>query len=448
MSMQVSPTRTDLNPNRVQPDQTVSHLLSLRPELQAQNLKAETAAWVQELRDRAFDQVRQATLPTTRNEEWRFTDLSTLKQASFQRAELTQRSQPAGIIPGLNLRLGFINGIYAPQLSSVADLPPGVVVGNLGQLPADSQAQLHKYLGQQQGSQEIFTALNTASFRDVAIIWLPKNQVVETPIHLLFVSEGNPETHPYTTPRCLVVAESGSALTLVEDYTTIGEGTHFTNAVSEIWLAANAQVTHTRIQRESQAAFHIGKTAIAQARDSRYTCNAISLGAKLGRHNLEVFQAEAQTETVLNGLTAIAGNQLADTHSVIAYTHPHGTSRQLHKCIVDERAHAVFNGKVFVPKAAQLTDAGQLNRNLLLSPKARVDTKPQLEIVADNVKCAHGATVSQLDPEEIFYLQSRGLNKASARDLLVRAFATEMLEMISIPAVQTVLTQAVSTRFW
>lgn len=447
MSMQVSPTRTDLNPNRVQPDQTVSHLLSLRPELQAQNLKAETAAWVQELRDRAFDQVRQATLPTTRHEEWRFTDLSTLKQASFQRAKPPQDSlQPAGMIPGL-MRLGFINGIYAPQLSSVADLTPGVFVGNLGQLPADYQAQLGNYLGQQQGAEEIFTALNTASFRDVAIIWLPKNQVVETPIHLLFVSQSETE-QPYTTPRCLVVAESGSALTLVEDYATIGEGTHFTNAVSEIWLAANAQVTHTQIQRESQAAFHIGKTAIAQARDSRYTCNAISLGAKLSRHNLEVFQTEAQTETVLNGLTAIAGNQLADTHSVIAYTHPHGTSRQLHKCIVDERAHAVFNGKVFVPKAAQLTDAGQLNRNLLLSPKARVDTKPQLEIVADNVKCAHGATVSQLDPEEIFYLQSRGLNKASARDLLVRAFATEMLEMISIPAVQTVLTQAVSTRFW
>lgn len=448
MSMQVSPVRTELNPTIAQPDQTVSHLLSLRPDLEVQNLGAETVAWVQDLRDHALDQAQQATLPTTRHEEWRFTDLSPLKQSRFQTAELPQGSlQPEGMIPELNLRLGFINGLYAPQHSSLDGLPPGVFVGNLDQLPADYQAQLHKYLGQQQGAEEIFTALNTASFSDLAVIWVSKNQVVEAPIHLLFVSQSDSESHSYTTPRCLVVAESGSALTLVEDYVTATEETSLTNAVTEIWLATNAQVTHTRIQRESGAAFHIGKTAIAQARDSRYTCNAISLGAKLSRHNLEVFQTEVQTETILNGLTVAAADQLADTHSAIAFTHPYGTSRQLHKCIVDDRAHAVFNGKVFVPKAAQLTDAGQLNRNLLLSSKARVDAKPQLEIVADNVKCAHGATVSQLDAEEIFYLQSRGLDKASASDLLVRAFATEMLEMISVPSVQAFLTQAVLQRF-
>lgn len=208
-------------------------------------------------------------------------------------------------------------------------------------------------------------------------------------------------------------------------------------------MGENAQVSHTRIQQESEAGFHIGKSAIAQARNSRYTCHAISLGGQISRHNLDIFQTGEGTETTLNGLTMIAGEQLADTHSAIALNHPYSKSRQLHKCIVDDRAHAVFNGKVFVPKPAQLTDAGQLSRNLLLSPKARVDTKPQLEITADNVKCAHGATVSQLEADELFYLQSRGLDADSARTLLINAFATEVIEQIPITSMREKLSQMV-----
>ncbi|MBV8886462.1 MAG: Fe-S cluster assembly protein SufD, partial [Chroococcidiopsidaceae cyanobacterium CP_BM_RX_35] len=217
-----------------------------------------------------------------------------------------------------------------------------------------------------------------------------------------------------------------------------------TNAVTEIWLEADAQVNHTRVERESPEAFHIGKTAIAQARNSRYTCNAITLGAKLSRHNLEVFQRGEQTETTLNGLVTITGQQMTDTHSTIALNYPHGTSTQLHKCIIANQAHAVFNGKIFVPQSAQLTNAGQLNRNLLLSPKARVDTKPQLEITADNVKCTHGATVSQLDEEEIFYLQSRGLDATEASHLLINAFATEIINKIPVASLQQTLIAAVS----
>jgi Fe-S cluster assembly protein SufD len=169
------------------------------------------------------------------------------------------------------------------------------------------------------------------------------------------------------------------------------------------------------------------------------------LGAKLSRHNLEILQTGEQTETTLNGLTMIAGNQVADTHSAIALNHPYGTSKQLHKCIVGDHAHAVFNGKVFVPKPAQLTDAAQLNRNLLLSSKARVDTKPQLEITADNVKCAHGATVSQLEDDEIFYLQSRGIDSNDARKLLVNAFAAEIINHIPVPSLRNTLFNTVTT---
>lgn len=462
MSIQVSPSLIP-NPDEVgltsvlaDRDAYLTELLNQCQKLSLQVLEPETVAWVQEVRDRAAGWARQYTLPTRRDEEWRFTDLSPMRQVAFQAStqnvELASQ-EVASLIPEAALsRLVFVNGVYAPDLSAVADLPDGVVVTNLAGLPITHRSRVRDYLAQQQQAQEVFTALNTAGITDVAVVWVPKNQVVETPIHLLFISAAG-ETPTISQPRCLVVAESGSAVTLVEEYTNRQvakiakeqeEGVYFTNAVTEIWLEENASVSHTRVEWESGAAFHIGKSAIAQARDSRYTCNAITLGAKLSRHNLEIFQMGEQTETTLNGLTMIADQQLADTHSAIALNHPYGTSRQLHKCIVADRAHAVFNGKVFVPKPAQLTDAGQLNRNLLLSPLARVDTKPQLEITADNVKCAHGATVSQLDDEEVFYLQSRGLNEADARNLLINAFAAEIINQLPVASLQEKLSTAVS----
>lgn len=437
MSSTVSPVGVEMPTTVGQVEPFLTHLLGLRQDLQGQQLDAGTVSWWQELRDRATAGVQEQSLPTTRQEEWRFTDLSPLKQIQFQPAH---QSSAENIPDFASLRLVFVNGAYAG--STITELPVGVFIGSLSQLTAPYQTQLQTYLGQQPGADEGFTTLNTASFSDAAIVWVGKNQVVEQPIQLVYQTTAG----VYVAPRCLVVAEQGSAITLVEDYSTAGAAAALTNAVTEIYVAANAQVNHTRIQREHDSAFHVGKTAIAQERDSRYTCHAISTGAKISRHHLEVYQRGEQTETVLNGLTVATGEQLADTHSLIAYTCPHSSSRQMHKCIVDDRAHGVFNGKVFVPKAAQLTDAGQLNRNLLLSPKARIDTKPQLEIVADNVKCTHGATVSQLDAEEIFYLQSRGLDRASASQLLVEAFATETLEQIPVEAVRPFLSQLVLQR--
>jgi Fe-S cluster assembly protein SufD len=334
---------------------------------------------------------------------------------------------------------------HLPNDFAVNDLPSGLFVGSLAAAlwRPDLATKLQTHLAQQPGGEEVFTALNTASFTDIACIWVPKNLIVEVPVHIVFTSTG--EQHPHLVyPRCLVIAEAGSSLTFLEEYESLGLGQVLTNAVTEIWLQDNAQVNHTRIQREHSGAFHIGKTAVSQAKDSRYICNAISLGAQLSRHHLEVYQAGEQTETMLNGLTVIAGEQVADTHSLLSHTHPYGTSQQLHKCIVSDRSHAIFNGKVLVPQAAQLTNASQLSRNLLLSPRARVDTKPQLEIVADNVKCAHGATVSQLENDEIFYLQSRGLDRDSASQLLVNAFAMDVLNRIPIASVRSRLTEQVT----
>ena len=213
--------------------------------------------------------------------------------------------------------------------------------------------------------------------------------------------------------------------------------------MTEISVGTNAAVHHIRLQREQNTAFHIGKTAVAQARDSRYTGLTINLGGQISRYHPEIVLMGEQTETKLDGLTLVVGAQVGDTHSAIAFTHPYCTAQQLHKCIVDDRARAVFNGKIFVPKPAQRTNASQLSRNLLLSSKARVDTKPQLEIVADDVKCAHGATVSQLDDDEVFYLQSRGLDRTAACDLLVEGFAAEIIHQVPLASLHQQLMDAV-----
>ncbi|MBD2458892.1 Fe-S cluster assembly protein SufD [Nostoc sp. FACHB-87] len=400
-----------------------------------------------ELRQQAANWVRHSTIPTTREEEWRFTDLSDLRGVEFRKAQPVNNVEKLNVTSLTDNRLVFVNGVYAPELSAV-NLPDGILVGNLTGLTVAGD-RIRKYLAQAEGALEVFTALNTAGLTDAAVVWVAKNVVVDTPIHLLFISVAG-ETATISQPRCLVVAETGSQVTLVEEFTNRQDAesakeVYFTNTVTEIWVGENAAVNHTRVEREGAEAFHIGKTAVNQARYSRYTCNALSLGAKLSRHNLEILQTGEQTETTLNGLAMISGKQVADTHSAIALNYPYGKSEQLHKCIVGDRAHAIFNGKVFVPKPAQLTDAAQLNRNLLLSSKARVDTKPQLEITADNVKCAHGATVSQLEDDEIFYLQSRGIDESAARNLLINAFAAEIINKVPLASLRDILLNTVTS---
>ena len=407
-----------------------------------------TDGWLQDLRESAANWVRHSVVPNTREEEWRFTDLSPLKQVSFHVGTIHKLSlQNDFVLPEVSGRLVFVNGVYSPNLSNTENLPSGLLVGNLDVLPGEV---VQEYLAQAEGAKEVFTALNTAALNDVAVVWVAKNVVVETPIHLLFVSVSG-ESPTISQPRVLVVAESNSQVGLIEEYTNhrdtenTEKEVYFTNGVTEIWVNENAQVSHNRVVREGAAAFHIGKTAVTQARYSRYNCNAVTVGGKISRHNLEILQTGEQTETTLNGLTVIADNQLADTHSALSLNHPHGVSKQLHKCIIGDRARGVFNGKIFVPKPAQLTNASQLNRNLLLSSKSRIDTKPQLEITADNVKCAHGATVSQLEDDQIFYLQSRGIDENNARKLLVNGFAMEVINFIPVASLRESLLKTVTS---
>lgn len=397
----------------------------------AQTTAQQSALGLGDLRAAARAMVQEQTFPSTRDEQWRFTDLSSLLDRPLAAAQTSDAlvAQAQGRLAKIGLetgaRLVFVNGFYAAALSR---LQPGISV--FSQTAASELAQVP-------GGNEVFTALNTAGFAEAATIRIGKNQAVEQPVQVVYLTLG--DRPQLVQPRCLVVAEAGSSLTLLEEF--YGEGTGLTNSVSEVVVQQNAEVNHLRLQHQDAGTVCIGKTAVSQARDSRYRHRAFDFGAGISRHNLEIFQTGPNTETQLHGLSAVGDRQVADTHTLVALNHPHGRVDQLQKNIVDDRAHAVFNGRVYVPRPAQLTDAAQLNRNLLLSSGSRVDTKPELDIVADDVKCAHGATVSQLAADELFYLQSRGISQEQAQRLLIYAFAMEIVEPVSIDSLRQRLTQ-------
>ncbi|MEB0027366.1 Fe-S cluster assembly protein SufD [Pseudomonas sp. MH9.2] len=410
---------------------------------------ASPSAWLKALRAEAVERVGVLKLPTTRDEEWRFTDISLLSKTSFASALSATCLEAADVahffIEEANTRLVFVDGIYAPQLSS-ASTDSSVVVSNLTAAMATHAAVIKPHLGQHAPfSKDAFAAQNTAFLHDAAVVIVPRDVSVAAPVHLLFIAT---QKDVVSTPRCLVLAEAGSAVTVIEDYVVLyqprwQEDAHFTNAVTEVVLKDNAHVTHIRVQREGSQAFHIANCSVSLGRASNYQSVSVALGARISRYNLNVLQTAEGATCALDGLTLISGRQLADTHSCMDHAHAHGSSRQLHKCIIGGSAHAVFNGKVMVREGAQRTDAQQSNRNLLLTAKAHIDTKPQLEIFASDVKCTHGATVGQLDSEEVFYLQSRGLTEVAARNLLTYAFGAEIIDRIPIASLKRQLEQAV-----
>jgi len=427
-----------------------SQIVGLKSDIP--NIDRDTHQFVGELRQLASDRLSSLSFPTTKDEEWKYTDVSTLGSLTFANQEaIASRNASIEALIARNIApeslgncLVFVNGKYRRDLSDINDAAEGLVIGTLSTLGDRILPKLRSHLAQHPDTNDYFASLNTACMGDVAIILAPKDLVVENPIQLLFISVPQLENETLIThPRCLVIAETHSDLTFLQTFIGEDNQAYFTNSVTEIWLAEGAQVNHTKVQWQGDQSVHINTTAIAQARNSVYKNQSISFGAKISRHNLIVQQMAAQTETSLTGLAFTDGEQIADTHSCIAHNYPHGSSKQLHKCIANGRSHTVFNGKIQVAKLAQQTDSAQLSRNLLLSGKARVDTKPQLEIFADNVKCAHGATVSQLDAEEIFYLQSRAIDPESAANLLTYAFAAEAISQIPIVSVQRSLSSFV-----
>ncbi|MDP3191112.1 Fe-S cluster assembly protein SufD [Rhodoferax sp.] len=400
--------------------------------------------WLKALRDRALERVGVLTLPSTHDEAWRFTPLAAFARQAFHPLRTPSRLQPDDIahltLPEATTRLVFVDGLYAPQLSSTCP-ETGLVLGTLDAMLATQAASVQAHLGRHAVMQDaLFAALNTAFLQDAAVLIVPRDTALAAPVHLLFIST-QPEVASH--PRLLLVAGAGSTATVIEDYVALHEGAYFTNAVTEMTVGANAALEHVRLQRESKQGFHMASCAVSLGASSRYHSVSVALGGQTSRLDLRVVQTAEGAKCTLDGLALISGEQLADTHSFIDHAKPHGVSRQLHKCIVGGAAHAVFNGQVMVRPGAQQTDSAQSSRNLLLSSRAVVDTQPQLEIFADDVKCTHGATVGQLDSEEVFYLQSRGLSETVARNLLTYAFGADIINHIPVASLRQQLEQTV-----
>lgn len=396
------------------------------------------------LQNQAAACIPELAIPSSRDEDWRFTDLTKLTGSSYTSAP--QQTLTVGEIERLVLpeaqqsRIVFLDGFYAPEMSNIEAIADYVSVGH-GDDVAAKLAEHSGTLAKLPGADEVFTTLNTAAFTDLLVVHVPKGVAIAEPIHILYCTTGFGH---FSNPRCLVVADASSSVTLIEDHRSlVDDGAAFANTVTEVVLKDNAAVNHTRIQAEAPDVFNIGKTAVVQARDSRYTNLAVQLGGQLSRHNLEVHHQGCQVESNLYGLAIASGTRLVDTHSNIQYNEPHCQSDQLYKAIATDKGRSVFNGRVDVPQKAQQTNAAQLNRNLLLSNRARIDTKPQLEIVADDVKCTHGATVSQLEDNQVFYLQSRGIDRESAQKLLIEAFALEILQKLPSESLSQALAKQV-----
>jgi Fe-S cluster assembly protein SufD len=340
----------------------------------------------------------------------------------------------------------LLNGTYSPSLSSLDSLPAGVVVMDLVQATRVHPALVQQHLGTVAVSEHAMTALNTGLMLDGVVVVVPKDVVAETPIHILHVTDASGALSA-KFPRTLIVAERHAKATVLESFVGLAEVAYFTNHVAEVVVGENATITHTKIQRESDLATHVSTTEVHQARDSHYVNFSMAMGSKLSRTNVYTVLDGENCGATLNGLYLGTGTQHTDHQTRIEHAQPNCFSRELYKGVLDDASHAVFNGKVYVHPIAQKTDGKQSNHTLLLSPDAKIDTKPQLEIFADDVKCTHGATVGRMDEAGLFYMKSRGVPAETARKLLTYAFAADVLETIENETVKHALEQLTLERY-
>ena len=418
-----------------------------------QSLNGASATPLHQIRRSAIEQFGALGFPTTRDEEWRYTNI-----APITRTDFTPVLEPDlnGVTPSVLepftfpelecVQLVFVDGHYAAELSTLGALPEGVEVTDLITGLAEHSELVEPHLGHHASCDaEPFTALNTAFVQDGAFIHLPRGKVLELPIHLLFFATER-EKPALTQPRVLIVAEENSQVTVVESYAGAPGARYLTNAVTEIVAGPSAVVDHYRIQRESDAAFHVSDLRVRQARDVQFRSTCITLSGLLTRNHVHTALDGEGIDSTLNGLYLVEGEQHVDNHTLIEHLQPHCASHEFYKGILDGKSTGVFRGQILVHQAAQQTDAYQQNQNLLLSEEAAINTKPQLEIYADDVKCSHGATIGQLDPDAVFYLRSRGIGVEESARLLTHAFAGAVVERIRIDAVRQRLDHLVTQR--
>jgi Fe-S cluster assembly protein SufD len=392
--------------------------------------------WLLPIRKAGLARFGELGLPTLRHEDWRFTNVAAIAKLGFKPAfdasEEVTSDQLDGFafakLPGS--RLVFVNGLFAPNLSSVKNLPVGVKAGSLAAALISDTAVIEKHLGRYaQPADNGFAALNQAFFLDGGFVHIPAGTIVEEPIQFVQVATAKQNGATFH-PRNLVIAEANSQVTILENYVALGAGSYFTNTVTELFAGDSARLELVKFQDEATDAFHIAAFHGEFGRASNVSVHSFALGAKLSRNNIRTKLAGEGLECILNGLYITRNEQLADHHMVVEHAQPNCASHEYFNGILDDKSRGVFHGRILVQQIAQKTDAKQTNKNLLLSDNAIANTKPQLEIYADDVKCTHGATIGQLNEESIFYLRSRGIGPETARRMLIHAFAGEIIERI------------------
>ena len=412
------------------------------------SLENEKSPWLKNLREKAFEFFTENGFPAAQDEEWKYTNVAPVARENFDAADAanftSEQIAPFVFEESKESVLVFTNGRFDKNLSRLEAINGAEILSFSEVLQSERYAEIFKSKlgGLIDFDKNGFTALNAAFIGEGAFIYLPKNSKINQPVQLLFLTEAN----KIAFPRVLIVAETFSEATIIETFNRNDETKYLTNAVVEISVADEAKIKHFRVQRESHQAFHISNTAAEVGRGSIYDTTAINLGARLSRHDVSLKFNSEGGEAFVDGLYFLGEDQHHDTHSIIRHDVPNCTSHQTYKGILNDKSRGVFNGKVFVAVGASGTDGYQSNKNLLLSNDARVDTKPQLEIFNDDVKCSHGATVGQLEEEELFYLLSRGLNESLAKNLLTYGFAEEIVNKIEIESIKRQLDEAVLNR--
>ena len=408
-------------------------------------------AWLTPIRKAAFARFAELGFPTIKHEEWRHTNVAPIAGTDFEPARadglnITTRQIEPFLFDRDGYRLVFVNGRFAPELSSTHSPPDGLKVVNLAQAIVSEASLLERHLARYAGyDDQAFTALNTALMEDGVFIHVAKGEVVEQPIHVLYVSTA-PDRPTVTHPRMLIVAEESAQATVVESFSGIDGGGYFTNPVTEIVAKENAVVDHTKIVREADDAYHVSSLRLHQHRSSSVTSHVVSLSGRLVRNDIETVLDGEGCECALYGLSIVSGTGHVDNHLIVDHAKPHCDSREFFKNVLDDRGRAVFSGRIVVREDAQKTDAKQTNMSLLLSEEAQVESQPQLEIFADDVKCTHGATIGQISDEAVFYLRARGLNEKAARSMLIHAFARESLDTLRVESLRDQLDELLFAR--
>ena len=408
---------------------------------------------IDSIRRNAFEQFITSGFPTNKNEEWRFTNITPITKRKFVPSfrEMPHKIQAEQlekiIIPGMSAnRLVFVNGKYDKNLSLIKSKNGQIEIGSLSEAILSRSEIVKEHLSRYANFEKNpFTALNTGFINDGALVHIPGGIMLEDPVYILFIASGSSNPFVYH-PRNLILIGKNSRTSIVEHYVNFDGNSYFTNGVTELMLEEHSVATHTKILDESKDAFHIGSTEVHQKNNSNFTSHSISIGGSLIRNNLTSVLDGERIECTFNGLSLGTAGQLIDNHTTIDHARPNCSSHELYKAILDGRSKGVFNGKIYVRKDAQKTDAKQTNKTLLLSDTATINTKPQLEIFADDVKCTHGATIGYLDSESIFYLRSRGISEDAAREMLTFAFANDVIKRITLEPVQAHLQQIINYR--